>query len=126
MKYLIFIVLFLVVFAVPVGAQEDNEWLNGWTAGERAAKERFEESKWQAIGCVGGILGIGLAYMQEPIIPPIGIMGKSPTYIAAYTESFRTTTQNLQARKATEGCVFGTVVSLLIFFAYIGSMESQF
>lgn len=79
-------------------------------------------SLWFLGGCLGNITVLVIASVFEPNPPASRLLGKSPEYIAAYTDTYRAKATNLQTTRALAGCLTGTAVvcvgySFLIFSA---------
>ena len=68
---------------------------------------------WFTAGLIGGFFGYLMAYTYHPPVPALPLLGKSPEYVAAYTDTYRKTSQKWQSRPALFGCVAGTVVGCL-------------
>jgi len=105
-KYFVVIaaVMSLMVFAMPILAQQDD-FMAGRMAGEQAARASTNGTLWLAIGCVGNVLGLIIAYVYEPNPPATMLLGKSPEYVAAYTDAYKTTAKSIQSSKALTGCI---------------------
>ncbi len=67
---------------------------------------------WLAIGFFGGIFGIAAAYIIEPSPPASKLLGKSPEYVAAYTDCYKEAGKKIQTNAAIKGCVIGALVSI--------------
>ena len=66
---------------------------------------------WFLGGCLGNLTVIIIAYVFEPTPPASRLLGKSPEYIAVYTDTYRTKAKNLQTARALAGCLTGTAVT---------------
>lgn len=96
------------VFAMPILAQVD-EFTAGRMAGERAARAAANGSLWLTIGCLGNVLGLIVSYVYQPNLPAIQLLGKSPEYIASYTDAYKMNAKKSQVSKAWIGCIFSTI-----------------
>ena len=88
-------------------------------------------SLWFLGGCLGNITVLVIASVFEPHPPASRLLGKSPEYIAAYTDTYRAKATNLQASRALAGCLTGTAVvcvgySFLIISAINEASNSSF
>jgi hypothetical protein len=57
-----------------------------------------------------GIVGVAVAYVVDAQPPATMLLGKSPEYVAAYTDAYRMTSKSIQTSKAWTGCIVGAVV----------------
>lgn len=71
--------------------------------------QRNTSGIWFFAGCVG-ILGLLIAYTVAPTPPASSILGKSPEFVAAYTDCYRSEGKSAQGRKALIGCVVFSVI----------------
>jgi hypothetical protein len=106
------VVMSFMVFAVPILAQQ-NDLEIGRMAGEQAARANVNGTLWLAAGCVS-IFGIILAYLVEPSPPATALLGKSPEYVAAYTDAYKMTAKSIQTSKAWTGCIVGTLAYIAL------------
>lgn len=93
----------------------------GRIAGEQAARADVNGGLWFAVGCLGGLIGVIIAYAFELNPPATHLLGKSPEYVAAYTDAYRATAKSTQANRAVTGCVVGCVVSTLLYAMLIAA-----
>jgi len=77
---------------------------------QQNARTDINKTLWLAIGFFGGILGIAAAYIVEPSPPASRLLGKSPEYVATYTDCYKDEGKKLQANAAIKGCVIGALV----------------
>lgn len=66
---------------------------------------------WFLGGCLGNITVIIIANVIEPTPPASRLLGKSPEYIAVYSDTYKTKAKNLQTSRALAGCLTGTAVT---------------
>ncbi len=75
---------------------------------------------WLAAGFFGGIVGVLVAYVLQPNPPASKLLGKSPEYVAYYSDCFRLKTRSIRTQKAWIGCgigaILGSAVSIGISF----------
>ena len=103
------VVMSLMVIAVPILAQQ-SDLVAGRMAGEQSARAATNGNLWLAAGCLAGIVGVVIAYVVEQNPPATALLGKSPEYVAAYTDGYRMTAARIQTGKAWTGCIVGTVI----------------
>lgn len=108
------IIMSFMVFATPILAQQ-GELMAGRVAGEQAARARVNGTLWLLIGCIGGEVGIIVAYLLEPNPPSTQLLGKSPEYVAAYTDAYKVTAKSIQSRKAWTGCIASNVIAAVVY-----------
>lgn len=80
---------------------------------KRHAEADAPQCLWFTTGLIGGFFGYLVAYTYHPPVPALPLLGKSPEYVAAYTDTYRKTSQKRQSRPALFGCVIGIVVGSL-------------
>jgi len=104
------LMVFLIFNAPFVALAQQAEVAEAYMAAENDAKTGVNGAFWFGIGCIGGVLGVGIAYIVTPLPPASRLIGKSPEYVAAYTDTYRATGKSIQTSKAWTGCVVGTAV----------------
>ena len=114
----------LMIFAMPILAQQD-EFMAGRIAGEQAARANTNGTLWLAAGCLGGILGLIVAYVYEPNPPATMLLGKSPEYVAAYTDAYKTTAKSVQSSKAITGCIISAVAWVVYVVVVVAVAEDS-
>jgi hypothetical protein len=88
--------------------------------GERHARANVSRKRWFAIGCLGGCtfyagpVVVAIVHNTEPKLPATCLLGKSPEYIAAYTNAYKATAKSKRTANASFGCLIGTGLFLLI------------
>ena len=125
-KYFAFvsIVMSLLVFAMPILAQQD-EFTAGSIAGAQAGRTTTNGTMWLAVGCLGGLVGVVVAYIYQPTPPATQLLGKSPEFIAAYTDSYKASARSSQASKAWIGCVVSTLAYVAVGVVYAIGRDSD-
>ena len=103
------IVTAFMILAAPLVAQQ-NDLAAGRMAGSQAAKADTNGTAWLTIGCVCACLGVGAAYILDPEPPITALLGKSPEYVAAYTDGYKQATKGTRTGRAQIGCVVGTLL----------------
>jgi uncharacterized membrane protein (DUF485 family) len=116
-------VMSFVVFVTPILAQQDD-FMAGRIAGEQAARANTSGMTWMAIGCVGGLLGVIIAYVYEPSPSAIQLLGKSPEYVAVYTDSYKETAKKVQTGKAWTGCIASTLLYVVYAVLVVAAAET--
>lgn len=73
---------------------------------ERDAKARINPNVWLIFGCVGGLLTVAYTYFYEPTPSAAALLGKSPEYVAHYTDTYVMKSKDMQMKSAAIGCGF--------------------
>lgn len=108
----------LMVLAQEVPLQEMpmpiSEEVKAIADAQRDAEAHLNKPMWFAIGCFLP-MGVGLLvpYFQQKTPPASALLGKSPTYVAHYTDTYKRESQSLQFSSAATGCLLGTGVSVV-------------
>ena len=106
-------VLFVAMFTIPVAPVLIAQDVGIACAdAERQARSDISGGTWFLIGCVIGPIGYLLS-MTEPNPPSTHLLGKSPEYVAAYTDCYRRMGKSIKTKNAMTGCLVGTGVSIL-------------
>jgi hypothetical protein len=74
---------------------------------------------WYFAGCLLGVIGILIAYVSEPTPPPARMMGKSPEYLAIYTNTYKAEAKSIQGRSAVYGALTTVAVVVVIYIIVI-------
>jgi len=122
----------LAVAGIPRGAAAQDASAPGG-GGPAAAMAQAEQdaladtsgTMWMAVGCLVGVLGVVIGYVVEPSPPPTRLLGRSPEYVASYTQAYRYAGKREQGSKALTGCLVGTGVAAVIYAVAIASMTSS-
>lgn len=105
----IFLSLFMI--AIPLLAQQaENPVLDA----EIQATAHVSGIMWIAIGFLCGIFGWGAAYLIVPSPPASAFIGKSPAYVAAYTDAYKRKARSIQTSNALIGCLIWSTISVII------------
>ena len=86
----------------------DNAYFDACTD----AQADIRGGTWFAVGCLLGCSGWLVAYMIEPNPPVTRLLGKTPEYIAAYSDAYKKEGKKIQTGKALTGCLVGTALSV--------------
>lgn len=74
------------------------------------AERQTSDILWLGAGCLFGCLGLGAAYLIEPSPRAMNLVGKSPEYVATYTDCYKDKGRSLQTNKALIGCIAGALL----------------
>ena len=101
------------VVSVPLMAQQMQT--EACAAAERDATMDTNTTLWFIAGCCGGLTGLLISYIYAPSPPATRLLGKSPEYVAAYTDCYKAKAKKIQSSKALTGCF----VSAAAYVVYI-------
>jgi hypothetical protein len=74
---------------------------------------------WFFAGCILGLIGVVIAAVAEPSPPPARLMGKSPEYLAIYTQTYKSEGKSAQLRSSLWGVGTTVVVFVVIYVILI-------
>jgi hypothetical protein len=74
---------------------------------------------WFFAGCLLGLIGVVIALVAEPTPPAARLMGKSPEYLAIYTQTYKSEGKSAQLRSALWGLGTAVVVVVIIYVIII-------
>lgn len=110
------ILMTFLIFSAPfVVLAQQAEMAEARMAAENDAKMDVNGTLWFVGGCLGwvillgGIITIGAAYTVQPSPPASRLIGKSPEYVAFYTDAYKAKAKSIQTSKAWTGCVVGGI-----------------
>jgi hypothetical protein len=70
---------------------------------------------WYFIGCLGGVLGVLVAYVFDSNVPAARLIGKSSEYAIAYSDTYLREAKKIKTKKAWSGCItFGVVYAVYV------------
>ena len=115
----------LIVLLIPYQslAQESAEAVQ---AAKMDAQRDANGSMWFILSCLFGVIPLVIAYVIDPS-PPMGrLMGKSPEYVAAYTDAYRAEVKHIRTNNALWGCLVGTGITIAIYAIAIAGAASTY
>ncbi len=77
-------------------------------------------------GSLGGITGIGAAYLIEPSPSPTHLLGQPSDYVVMYTQCYKEKGKSIQLSAATKGCLAGASVWGIFILYYIFVLSSAY
>lgn len=114
-------------------AQQNSMEAQITAVAEADANRDVNKPLWFGTGCLlSGLTFLPLLGWYSLLLPPVGLagtyfyqpdppfsrlMGKSPEYVDAYTQTYKSKRGNIQVRWASAGCVSGCVVVGGVLFA---------
>ena len=104
--------LTLLIFSMPFAALAQQYSVQAAAAtAERDAQANTDPSFWFIIGCFGNVLGLIYANYATPSPPAVRLIGKSPEYVAVYSDAFKKKSKELQTNLAVRGCIANFIVA---------------
>ena len=104
----------VLTFSMPfITLAQQNLQVEAIIAAERDAQNDVNTSLWFLGGCLGGVIGLIIAHGVEPAPPATRLLGKSPEYVAFYTDAYKAKAKKLQTNSALGGCVVSALASVL-------------
>jgi cytochrome c553 len=100
------VVMAVMMFATPLMAQQRQ--VSPTAQAKRDAEQDVNQTMWYFAGCLTCV-GLAIAYLVAPDPPASRLMGKSPQYVASYTEAYKEAGRSKQLRAALIGCVAASV-----------------
>jgi hypothetical protein len=92
---------------------------------ERQATTDVSGGTWFAIGCLAGFIGWLIAYSMDTNPPAASLVGKSPEYVAAYSDCYKKKAKGIKSNRALVGCLISTGAALIIDVAVLASSSSD-
>ena len=68
---------------------------------------------WFVIGCMFPLVGLVGPYIYKPPVPAGELVGKSPEYVAYYTDAYQLEMGKMQFRYALNGCIAAGVANCI-------------
>lgn len=108
--------IIILIFGMPfiALAQQNSPQAEALLAAEQDVAANINQGLWFLGGCLGGPLALIFAYTYEPSPPASRLLGKSPEYVAFYTDAYKTKSSKLQTSRALTGCVVSSAVYLIL------------
>ncbi len=104
-----------IMFSMPfVTLAQRNVQAEATAAAKRDAQNDINSTLWCLGGCLGGVIAIVIAYAVEPTPPATRLIGKSPEYVAFYTDAYTETAKKRQANSALNGCLANACASIAL------------
>ncbi|TET47142.1 hypothetical protein E3J62_02345 [candidate division TA06 bacterium] len=88
------------------------------------ADAEVSKGVWFMIGFLSCV-GVLIAYAVTPSPPQARLIGKSPEYVAAYTDAFASKAKNVQTLWAAGGCLVSTVLYLGCYFIVLAAAVAE-
>ena len=97
----------LLIFSMPLLtlAQQVSVEAEAVATAEADAEATTNKNFWFVVGCFGSLLGLIYANYDVPSPPASRLLGKSPEYVAFYSDTYTQKAQKLQTGYALRGCI---------------------
>ena len=117
MKKVLSTLIIIALLAVPVMATAADAG-NACAIAQSAAKQDANGTLWFFLGCLGPIPVI-LGYALEPSPSATALLGKSPEYVAVYTDCYKKEVKKTRGQNSLFGClvtggVYGCLYGLYV------------
>ena len=108
----------LLTFSTPfvTFAQQNSLQMEAIVAAERDAQADVNNGLWFLGGCLSGVVVPMIAYGVELAPPVTRLLGKSPEYVAFYTDAYKAKAKTLRVKSALGGCIVNGL-AIVAFFA---------
>lgn len=121
----VFAVLMVALMVLnPIMLIAQDQSTNACMQAEQDATMDTNGTLWFAAGCLGGVIGLLAAYAIQPNPPASKLVGKSPSYVATYTDCYRAKAKNIQSHKALLGCGTAAAFYVVYWVLIIGAASS--
>jgi len=118
MKRVVSTLIILSMIAIPLIVIA-NDAGDACLQAQMDAERDVNSTLWLGAGCLFTLLGVGAAYLIEPSPSAVSMLGKSPEYVAAYTDCYKDKGRSIQTKNAWTGCLIGAVAESALYVIYI-------
>ena len=104
----------LLIFSIPFVAlgQQYSVQAEATAAAQRDAQANTDPTFWFIVGCFGNVLGLIYANYAVPSVPASRLIGKSPEYVAFYSDAYKMRAKQRQTSLAVRGCITNAVLTV--------------
>ena len=113
--------ILLVITPITVNVILAQEVATACIDAERLAESDINGTTWFAIGCFLGILGWVIGLVADTSPPATQLMGKSPEYVAIFTDCYKKKAKSIKSNNALYGCLVGTTVSVVLYVVLLAA-----
>ena len=117
-KYVSIVMMMFLFLCSPVFAVETNVTVIEQQARLDADIDVIRDARsleWGLGGALCGFFALGASVAYAPTVPTANLMGKSPEYIIAYTDAYRSAMKRKNIMAAGVGCLVNVSVSAVLF-----------
>ena len=112
--FILFLSLCIATFPMLANAQEMGQAI---MQAQMDAAVDVNGCLWMGGGFLFGIFAVGAAYVIEPSPRAARLLGKSPEFVAAYTDAYRQKAKGIQVTNSVIGCIGGAILYVIIISA---------
>jgi len=123
MKCLTAVFMALILFFLPFLVERAYAQV---AEAQAQARSDVSTTLWLGLGCLLGVVGYVIAMLAIPNPSASSLLGKSPDYIAVYTDAYRAEAKSIQTGKALIGCLAGTAVEVLSYALIFAAASPHF
>ncbi len=91
---------------------------------EMQAEQDINGTTWLLIGCLIGIWGYLIANVLETNPPASALVGKSPEYVAKYTDCYKSKAKQIKSKNALYGCLAASAGWVLYYVLVVAAVSS--
>lgn len=118
--------LALTILVIPLLAQVNQTDLSqARMQAEIDAKRDVKAAVWFIIGCAGSLIGLLIAQVITPSPPQAALVGKSPEYVAAYTDVYVRKVKSIRTNYSLYGCGASVVGYGVLIAVLVASAEEE-
>lgn len=115
--------LAVMIFSLPLLAQVTEartaEQRQAIAEAEKQAEIDADKWLWFALGFVGNLVTVLIVYVVSFKPPQSALLGKSPEYVAAYTDAYERKLRSIRSNYALYGCCAGSAVAVLAYLLFV-------
>ncbi len=116
----------LVYPAVVLAEEGGGTSAEGAVAGQMDGKANTNGILWLGAGCLFELVGLAAAYLYTPNPPAMRLLGKSPEYVAAYTDAYGDAAKSVQTNNAWIGCIASTLVGAAYYVVVLAAFSTGY
>jgi len=105
----------LVYPAAMLASEGGGTAAEGMAAGQSDGRANTNGVLWLGAGCLLQVFGVAAAYLYTPTPPAMPLLGKSPEYVAAYTDAYGDAAKSVQTGNAWVGCIAYTLAGIVFY-----------
>ncbi len=92
---------------------------------ERQAESDVNGTTWFIIGCLIGWVGWLIGSMSDASPPAGQLLGKSPEYVAVYSDCYKKKAKDIKSTQALYGCLVGTGVVVIFYVILLAAVVDE-
>ena len=116
----------VLIFSMPIVtlAQQNSVQSEAIAAAEVDAEVDTNTTFWFVVGCFGSLFGLLYANYNAPSAPASRLLGKSPEYVAFYSDAYTIKAKKLQTDQAVRGCIANAVAQAACGCLYVAAFAA--